>query len=180
MAKKRKKSEREEIKKEIRRLRRIEKKQIKERTLLKQVRKKRTVQAKVSRGLAGFFKTARKGVTQSLYERGQPQIPIKKGRVKAGRGRPRGTVKYRHPETGQPIGVYEYRKLLRRDIAIQKAQARRQAEVSPQEKVVLQRFQRQKEIQEMSPERKPIPDTFGNVFLDGIMKEINDSANLVN
>lgn len=26
-------------------------------------------------------------------------------------GRPRGTFKYKHPETGQPIGVFEWRRL---------------------------------------------------------------------
>ncbi len=134
---------------------------------------KTSVSGKIGTGIRSSF-SAIAGGSKGLYGK----KTTSKGKSN-GRGRPKGTVKYRDPQTGQPIGVYEYRKILRARLAIAKARAKRQAEISPREQAVLQRVNYQQRINQMSPERRTIPDTYGNVQLNNIFKQIEDASNLV-
>ena len=117
---------------------------------------------------------ARKGVARSLYTRGRSSDGVKKGR-----GRPRGSVKYVDPRTGQPIGVYEYRKILSARLRREKLESLRKFRVNPRQEAVLQRVERRRAYQRLNPESKIIPDTHGDIYLNNIFKEIEDSSNLV-
>lgn len=146
---------------------------------------------KVYKGISKGFGLLQKGLTRSLQERGQQpkilqereqQLQIisqSKGRVKFGRGRPKGTVKFRDPRTGQPIGVFEYRKILSARLRAERIKAQAGARLDPRQRVTLQRLNQQRRFEESNIENKPIPDTLGNIFLDGIMDEINQASNIV-
>lgn len=156
----------------------ITKKEI--RKLEAQERYKRTRTGKVGGFITKAFGVGRRGVASSLYARHQPKVSSVKGVVKTGRrGRPVGSVKYVHPRTGQPIGVYEYRKLLAQELRERRLQSIRQSSVTPRQEQVLRQMQIQQMQQRMNPERKVIPDTSGEIPMKHIMEEINISANLV-
>lgn len=121
---------------------------------------------------SGFSILGRKGgVTRALYG----GSIVRKGT----KGRPAGTVKYTDPRTGQPIGVYEYRKILSARLQRERAISLRNSAISPQQQEVLRRIELRKATQSMNPERRVIPDTSGTVYLNDIMGEIDTSANLV-
>jgi hypothetical protein len=92
-----------------------------------------------------------------------------------GRGRPRGSYDRRYAEYG---GVYGYRKALSARLALLKASAMRQSQVSPDEERVIQSIQQRRQAQLQSPESKTIPDTYGSVPLKGLMDEIDRATNL--
>lgn len=155
----------------------------------RQEKYQRTTSGKLGSLFSKGVRTLQKkgGVTQSLYQRSGQLLPIgykqtihstSRG-VKTGRvGRPRGSVKYVNPDTGQPIGVYEYRKILNARLRIEKAQALRQAAVTPEQQRYLAIIEKRKQYNQMSPERKTIPDTYGNVPMKNIFQEIDDASNI--
>ena len=132
---------------------------------------------KVASFIQGGKRVVSTGITKSLYGNKYSQLKDKtiSGVKGSGRGRPRGTYDKRYARFG---GVYGYRKWLRGQIAIKKAEARRRGIIDPQQRVVLQRFEQRRMQSQMSPEGKTIPDTYGNVSINGIMKEINDASNI--
>lgn len=166
---------------QIQRYRNIEKKQARGRAILKEVKYKRSVAGRIGTGFSKFLNIARKGATRSLYERKMPPRVISSNQVRrTGKvGRPRGTVKYRDPQTGQPIGVFEYRKLLALRRYKEKIKAQEQSAFNPSNLERLRRIQQIDMAQRMSPENRTIPDTAGTIPLGGIMSEIDFSANLV-
>lgn len=146
----------------------------------------------------GFALGRRGGVTRALYQRSGQLPPVNmttpkdisqmdrryksrqtfRGNSMGRRGRPFGTVKYRD-ENGNPIGVYEYRKLLSAKIRMQRMEALRRVSVNPQQQAIFQQIQQREAMRRNNPENKTIPDTQGNVFLADIMGDIDRSANLV-
>lgn len=132
---------------------------------------------KLGKGIKKVLTYRRGGITRALYGRQRPTTS--RGLSTGGRGRPRGSVKYRHPVTGQPIGVYEYRKLSALQRWKEKERVRQQSAFSPENLEVMRRLQEQRRIARMSPERRIIPDTYGEIPLSGIMDEINRASNLV-
>jgi len=104
----------------------------------------------------------------------QTAAGIQSGRI----GRPIGTVKYVNPMTGQPIGVYEYRKILSAQLRSQILQARGQAQLSPMQRQTLQQLDAQQRYQQQNIESRPIPDTNGQVNLRSIHEEADSYAHL--
>ena len=97
--------------------------------------------------------------------------------VKTGRrGRPIGSYDPRYQQWG---GVYGFRRAMRQQLAIQRMEAMRRTQVSPQQEQVLNRFAMQQQAQRMNPESRTIPDTTGKVSLKGINQEIDEAAHLV-
>ncbi len=158
--------------------------------MFKQQAYDRTRTGKFASLLKKGFETARPGgVTQALYRK---QIPITSQNVQqeypsmprrtlrgssGGKvGRPRGTYDKRYANVG---GVYMWRKLQAAKLREQALQLRRRYEVTPQQQMVINRFQTQQQYTQQNPEGRVIPSTSGEVFLDGIMDEINRATNLV-
>ena len=168
--------------KSLKELRKIEKKQRKEKQILKDVKYKMSASGKIGNGISSFLTKTKSGVTKSLYDRQNKSLiqkaPLKKGRVKYGRGRPKGTVKYTDPRTGQPIGVYEYRKILTARLRKERLENLQKSVVNPRQQQILNRINQREAIQRMSPERRVIPDTYGQVPISNIMKEIDDASNI--
>ena len=96
-----------------------------------------------------------------------------------GRGRPVGTVKYRDPRTGQPIGVYEYRKILSAQLRNERLQYLQRSIVNPQQQVILDRIRQRQAYEQSNMEGKVIPDTRGQVNIQGINDEADSYAHLV-
>ena len=168
----------------VRQLRRIEKKEKKARNILKDVKYRRSAGGRIGSGVSKFFSVARKGISRSLYDKQNTTLQRLRGstkvkkRVKRGRGRPKGTVKYRDPRTGQPIGVYEYRKILSARLKRERLQALQRSVVNPKQQAILDRINQKEAMRRMSPERKVIPDTYGQLPLNSIFKEIEDASNI--
>lgn len=138
------------------------------------------VGSKISRGLSLM---QRGGVTRALYN--QPVAPygsnirnMPSGRRTGRRGRPSGTVKYTD-ERGNPIGVYEYRKLLSARLRALRLQMQQQANISPEQQQIINRIEAQKRYAQMNKEQRVIPDTSGEVDLDSIFREINNASGMV-
>jgi len=131
----------------------------------------------------GASYTQRGAFTRRLY--GQPVSPYgsnisnlpPKGIKRTGRrGRPVGTVKYRHPDTGEPIGVYEYRKILSSKNRIAELQARAK---NPAQQEILRRIEAREEYRRRSPESRTIPSTAGDVAVNDIMGEIDRATHIL-
>ncbi len=167
--------------------RRLEKEERKGRGVLKIVRRRRSISGRIGSAIDTGFRFGQKGLTKTLIERDQPRQKIsrvtrisKAGGVRTGkRGRPKGTVTFKDPRTGAPIGVFQHRKILAQERRLQLIQARRQAAVTPRQQVVLRQLEQRDRRQSMSAERRVIPGTGGQVNIMGIMDEINSAANLV-
>jgi hypothetical protein len=98
---------------------------------------------------------------------------VQSGRV----GRPYGTVKYTDPRTGQPIGVYEYRKILSAQLRNERYQVQAQSQLSPQQQVALQRIRQQQAYNQSNVEGRAVPNTYGN--MQSIHDEADSYAHLV-
>lgn len=167
--------------------RRLEKEERKGKGILRIVKRKRSIGGRISSIAESGFRLGRKGLTKTLIERDQPRRQItrvtrisKAGGVRTGkRGRPRGTVTFRDPRTGAPIGVFEHRKILAQQRKLQLLEARRQAAVTPRQQQVLRQLEERDRRQAMSAERRVIPGTSGSVGIMGIMDEIDAAANIV-
>lgn len=137
-----------------------------------------------SRGVRKGLSMLQKGaVTRRLY--GQPVAPygsnisnVQPVRRTGRRGRPRGSVKYRDAQ-GNPIGVYEYRKLLSQKRWKERQEILQRSVTNPTQLARLRQIQDRDEMLRRSPESQTIPDTFGNVQTKTIHDEINFYANLV-
>jgi hypothetical protein len=143
-------------------------------------RRREIVRGAVKSG-GGFLKTIVTQRRRQLVFARDVRRPIIGGGGKGrggGRGRPKGTVKYRHPVTGQPIGVYEYRKILSAQLRGQRIKQLRDAAITPEQQAVLRQIENRKRLQSMAPENKTIPDTYGAVNLKSIHDEVDDYANL--
>lgn len=125
------------------------------------------------------------GVTRTLYQR-QGQLPptnvenrfrtiqgIKSGK----RGRPAGTLDKRYAAYG---GVYGYRKAMALERFKQRQAILQARAVTPQQQAILNQMRMRDEYARSNPEAQIIPDTRGDVFLDGIMDEINRASNIIN
>jgi len=140
---------------------------------------------KFNRGVAKTFNFI-KSPTRAIYQaEARPRLarnPYAKvrriGRGVSGRGRPYGTVKYVNPETGQPIGVYEYRKILSAQLRNQRMQSIRNNTLNPMQQQALQRLDAQERYNQSNIESRPIPDTTGQVNLRSIHQEADDYAHL--
>jgi len=141
---------------------------------------------KISKGVTHSLKFI-KHPTRTLYEtQNRPPIarsPYEKekkvGRAFSGRGRPVGTTKYFDPRTGQPIGVYEYRKVQSHLHRMETLQAQRTAGLNPYEQRALQQADAQQRYQQQNIESRPIPDTTGQVNMRSIHQEADAYAHLV-
>jgi hypothetical protein len=98
------------------------------------------------------------------------------GGASRGRGRPVGTYDSRYARFG---GVYGWRKYQAHQMRLQRLEALRRAAVNPRQQQILNQIEARDQAQRMSPEAKPIPNTYGQVPMKGFMDEINFSANLV-
>jgi hypothetical protein len=136
--------------------------------------------------LSGAFRTAstRGGVTQSLYRR-QGQLPPQNIQnrfktvqgVRSGRkGRPQGTIDKRYAAYG---GVYGYRKAMALERFKQKQAILQSRAVSPQQQMILNQIRARQQYNQSNPEGQIIPSTNGDVYLDGIMSEIDAASNAV-
>jgi hypothetical protein len=123
----------------------------------------------------------RGGFARALY-RGQGQLPptnvqnrfktiqgIKSGK----RGRPIGTIDKRYQSFG---GVYGYRKYVTHQRFLERQAALQSRAVTPQQQAILQQIRAREQYARSNPEGRVIPSTNGDVFLDGIMDEINRAA----
>jgi len=134
---------------------------------------------KFNRGIAKSLSFI-KSPTRFIYQSGaRPRLPSDpyqraRGTGQGRRGRPYGTVKYVDPRTGQPIGVYEYRKIL----SMQGRAIRQQDNLSPPQQIALQRLEQQQRYQQSNVEGRPVPDTMGQVNLRSIHQEADAYAHL--
>lgn len=126
------------------------------------------------------------GVTRTLYRQQMEQPNVygdstRKAKTIRGistgkRGRPRGTLDQRYAQYG---GVYGYRKWQATQLKIARMEAMRRTAVTPQQQAVLAQIERRNQMQRMNPERRIIPDTAGDVYLNDIMGDIDRAANAV-
>jgi hypothetical protein len=154
-------------------------------TLERRERYAKSTSGRIGQRFSKIFGVARRGITQSLYDRGRTyeertggiKSPTKSG---GGRGRPKGTVKYRDPRTGQPIGVYEYRKIQSQLRWKERQQIMERSVTNPRQRETLNAIRARDEARMQSPERRTFPDTTGNIpTMRTIHSEINRYANLV-
>jgi len=145
----------------------------------KRDRYSKSTAGKIGKGFSSVIGVARRGVTASLYGQGQNNN-IRRPTKSNGRGRPKGTVKYRDPRTGQPIGVYEYRKIQSQLRWKERQQIMERSVTNPRQREILNQIRARDEARMQSPERRTFPDTSGNIpLMRTIHSEINDYANLV-
>lgn len=194
---------------ELKRYKEIEKKQIKGRTILKEVAQRRSVSGRTGNAIAKFFSTARRGVARTLYDR-QKQKPTyflnpRTGEIiystqdltHLGYIRTATKVSGRKAITGMKSsgrgrprgtfdpryakygGVYGYRKWLATQLKLQKIQAQREAVVTPRQQAIINQVRNREQVLNTAPESRTIPSTSGRIPLRGIMEEIDYSANLV-
>lgn len=125
----------------------------------------------ISKGLSN------RSVTRNLYHNQAP-VRLTSHGVRSGRkGRPNGTVKYVNPETGQPIGVYEYRKILTSQLRERRLNA--QNNPSPQQSRIIRMIDQREQLRRQNPEGNIIPDTNGSVNINNIFREIDYASKIV-
>lgn len=134
---------------------------------------------KMSKGL----NIARRGITQSLYDRNRTsneRLGIRRSVVRGtsgGRGRPSGTFDQRYAQYG---GVYGYRKFLAQQRWKERQQILQNSVTNPRQREILNQIRAREESNMQSPERRTFPDTNGNIpTMRTIHSEINDYANMV-
>jgi hypothetical protein len=139
-----------------------------------------STQGKVSNAVVKGFKFV-KSPSKYLYSKNQlSQSTIKAiGGVKRKRGRPYGTMKYYDPQTGQPIGVYEYRKILASRLRENRLKQLRNASLNPRQREVLRQVELRDRARSMNKENQTIPDTDGNINFSDVFNDINNAVNLV-
>lgn len=132
----------------------------------------------------------RKGAfTRSLYGNQISPMPLQMGGVAHNRtfgrrvgyaraGRPVGTVKHIDPNTGQPVGIYEWRKILNARLRQQRQEYLRQRAISPQQQQMLNQMEQRRNAVAQDPERQIIPSTTGKTPMQSYFDEIDSYANL--
>jgi hypothetical protein len=109
------------------------------------------------------------------YGYGQaPRATVRGGRVKFGRGRPKGTYKGVYAQYG---GVYNYRKAQAFERKKMLLQLQSRANINPQQRAILNQMEAREQARALDPERRIIPDTRGTVNTKSINDEIEDAAN---
>lgn len=98
-----------------------------------------------------------------------------KGRVKFGRGRPKGTYDQRYAAYG---GVYGYRKAMSHARAMARLEAMRRTAVTPQQEQIIRNIEARRMAEQSNPENQTIPDTKGEVRLRSIHQEIDDYSRI--
>ncbi len=88
-------------------------------------------------------------------------------------------MKFTDPRTGNPIGVFQHRKILAQQRRLEIIRARQRAAVTPRQQQVLRQLEQRDRMQSMSAERRVIPGTSGQVGIMSIMNEIDAAANIV-
>jgi len=160
------------------------------RVLTKQQRYEASPGGRLSAGIQKGFRIIKQGPSRYIYSRGQPS-PVTRRRLSVARGgvvtnagtstgkpgRPVGTVKYRDPQTGQAIGVYEYRKLLTARLRQQRMEQLRASAINPQQKAALAYIEARNKARSMDPERRVFPDTTGFIDMSQFNKDVDDAAN---
>jgi len=147
---------------------------------IKRDRYSKSTAGKIGSKVSKIFGVARRGVTSSLYGQNQSNNIRRPTKSSGGRGRPVGTVKYRDPRTGQPIGVYEYRKIQSQLRWKERQQVLERSVTNPRQREILNQIRARDEARMQSPERRTFPDTTGNIpTMRTIHSEINSYANLV-
>lgn len=141
----------------------------------KQIDYSKTRSGKIGSLISKGIKTSRQGVTRTLYRQRNVTGKHRYSRP----GRPKGTVKYTDPRTGQPIGVYEYRKILSARLRRERQEDLRSRAINPQQREILRRIEQRNQATSIDPERRTIPSTSGKVYIRGIMDEIDIASNLV-
>jgi len=97
--------------------------------------------------------------------------------IKSGRkGRPRGSLDKRYAAYG---GVYGWRKYQASQLRMQRLEQQRKMAVTPQQEQQLRVIQQRQMVQRQDPERKTFPDTYGQVDLNSIFRDIDDAAGMV-
>ena len=95
--------------------------------------------------------------------------PYRTGKV----GRPYGSVK---PEYAKFGGVYEFRKAQAHRRALERAQYLRDRAITPSQQEALRQIELRQATQRQNMEARPIPDTRGDVSLQGIFQEIDNAS----
>ena len=145
---------------------------------------RRTVSSRIGSTIASGLSMFQRGaVTRKLY--GQPVSPygsnirnIPMGQRTGRRGRPRGSVKYVDSQ-GNPIGVYQARKLDAQRRWKERQEILQRSVTNPAQLQRFRQIQAQDEAMRRSPEARVIPDTVGFVPTKNIFDEINSYSNLV-
>ena len=171
-------------KKELGTRRRLEKKERKGQQIIREIKRKKSVGGRIGALFSKTRQIGRRGITRSLYDREQPQMPVRrvKGITRTGgvatgkRGRPKGSYDLRYAKWG---GVYGYRKAMAQQRRLERIQALRNASVTPRQQETLRRIEMRKAMEQQRREKSPFHGTSGNVQLGGIMDEINRATNLV-
>ena len=107
-----------------------------------------------------------------------PRVPTagkRIGRGRAGPGRPVGTLYPRYKAYG---GVYNFRKAMSHQRALERIQAARSANISPEQQQIINRIAAERNQRMGNPENRVIPDTGGQVPLRRIMDEIDQAAHI--
>ena len=157
----------------------------------------KTGTGKIGKFLGKALQAARPGgMTRALYSRQtpmQPRYANKRGIYSSGNtvspysnvirrgsggrvGRPVGTYKQMYAQWG---GVYGYRKMLAAKYRAERIRLQQQANISPQQQMVINRYQSQQQYQQMNPESQIVPNTYGNIPLNDIFNDIDRAINLV-
>lgn len=147
-----------------------------------EARKKRSTASKITSAIFGAVRAPKQTFARVAYGTQMAPVGYAPGRAASGiktgrRGRPRGTVKYSY--NGQPIGVYEYRKILAAKLREQRLRAQRQYAVTPAQEQLIRQAQMRQQAMQQDPERQVIPDTSGRVPMQGYQDEIDRAVGLV-
>lgn len=133
-------------------------------------------------GASGFIEGAIKArKKQLIYARELPKPIIGTGYGKkpgGGRGRPRGSYAPQYRAIG---GVYNARKIFNANLRLQKLQAMRESQVTPQQQAIINQFEMQQRARQMNIENRQIPDTRGEIpQMQNFHQEANAAAHLGN
>lgn len=116
-------------------------------------------------------------ITSTNVQQAYPTMPRTVRGSSGGKvGRPRQTYDKRYAQFG---GVYGYRKMLAAKLRERRLQLQAQANISPQQQMVINRYQSQQAYNQQNPEGRIIPSTMGHVDMNQIWDDINNAANAV-
>ena len=123
----------------------------------------------------------RGGVSRALYSKQLPPTNISKrfktvqGTKSGRKGRPSGTYDQRYARYG---GVYGFRKAMALERFKQRQAILERSATNPRQRVVLEQIRQRDNARMQDPERKTIPNTYGQVPLSNIFKEIDNASNI--
>jgi hypothetical protein len=128
--------------------------------------------------VASYLYESQMPITSQNVQQQYPSMPRTLKGSSGGRvGRPRGTYDMRYASVG---GVYGYRRILAQQLRERRMQLQRQNTISPQQQMIINQVQSQERYNNQNVENRIIPDTYGQVDMNQIWRDIDSASRAVN